>query len=153
VRIPNLASRILALNLKRLSNDCQQANGHPIYLAETFVDPRFYRGTCYRAAGWLYLGNTRGLANHHGSPKSVFVRALRPDATKRLADPYAKTELKAKVRSMKLAESDADTLQKALLTIPDCRMARGIRRNKLTILSIAICAVLCGAKSFEAMAA
>ena len=54
---------------------------------------------------------------------------------------------------MKLSENDADTLHKALLTIPDCRMARGIRHNKLAILSIAICAVLCGAKSFEAIAA
>jgi hypothetical protein len=159
VHIPNLASRILALNLKRLSGDWHKAYGHPIYLAETFVDPRFYRGTCYRAAGWLYLGTTRGFANHHGtyihhgSPKSVFVHALRPDAAKRLADPYVQTELKPKVRSMKLSDSDADSLQKALLTIPDCRMARGIRHNKLAILSIAICAVLCGAKSFEAMAA
>jgi hypothetical protein len=159
VRIPNLASRILALNLKRLSHDWHKAHGHPIYLAETFVDPRFYRGTCYRAAGWLYLGSTRGFANHHGTyvhhgcSKSVFVRPLRPDATKRLADPYVQTELRPKVRSMKLSENDADTLHKALLTIPDCRMARGIRHNKLAILSIAICAVLCGAKSFEAMAA
>jgi hypothetical protein len=159
VHIPNLASRILALNLKRLSDDWQEAHGHPIYLAETFVDPRFFRGTCYRAAGWLYLGTTQGFANHHGTyvhhgySKSVFVRPLRSDATQRLADPYAQTELKAKVRFMRLSENDADTLQKALLTIPDCRMARGIRHNKLAILSIAICAVLCGAKSFEAIAA
>jgi hypothetical protein len=159
VRIFNLASRILALNLKRLSDDWHEAHGHPIYLAETFVDPRFYRGTCYRAAGWLYLGTTQGFANnhgtyvHHGCIKSVFVRPLRPDATNRLADPYVQTELKPKVSSMKLSDNDADTLHKALLTIPDCRMARGIRHNKLAILSIAICAVLCGAKSFEAIAA
>ena len=59
VGIPNLASRILALNLKRLSDDWYEAHGHPIYLAETFVDPRFYRGTCYRTAEWLYLGTTQ----------------------------------------------------------------------------------------------
>jgi hypothetical protein len=158
VRIPNLASRILALNLKRLADDWHNAHGHPIYLAETFVDPRFYQGTCYRAAGWLYLGTTRGFANHHGTyvhhghGKSVFVRPLQPDATQRLADPYAQTQLKRKVGFMKLSENDADILQKALLTIPDCRMARGIRHNKLAILSIAICAVLCGAKSFDAIA-
>jgi len=39
-----------------------------------------------------------------------------------------------------------------LLTIPDCRMPRGIRHNKLAILSIAICAALCGATGFDAMA-
>ena len=102
---------------------------------------------------------TQGFANHHGTYvhhgciKSVFVRPLRPDATNRLADPYVQTELKPKVSSMKPSENAAETLHKALLTIPDCRMARGIRHNKLAILSIAICAVLCGAKSFEAMAA
>lgn len=158
VRVPNLASRVLSLNLKRLSHDWQAVHGHPLYLAETFVDPRFYRGTCYRAAGWLFLGNTSGFANHHGTythhgcVKSVFVRHLRPDATQKLADPYAQMELKAEVTSMKLSYQDADMLHKALLTIPDCRMPRGIRHNKLAILSIAICAALCGATCFDAMA-
>jgi len=158
VNVPNLASRVLALNLKRLSDDWQAAHGHPLYLAETFVDPRFYRGTCYKAAGWLFLGNTRGFANHHGTythhgfSKSVFVRHLRPDAVRKLSDPYAQIELKPKVTSMKLSEKDAHMLQKALLTIPDCRMPRGIRHNRLAILSIAICATLCGATTFEAMA-
>lgn len=158
VRVPNLASRILSLNIKRLSGDWRAVHGHPIYLAETFVDPRFYRGTCYKAAGWLFLGNTRGFANHHGTYthhghiKSVFVRPLRPDATEKLADPYVQLEIKPKVTSMKLSDKDADILHKALLTIPDCRMPRGIRHNKLAILSIAICATLCGATSFDAMA-
>jgi hypothetical protein len=158
VNVPNLASRVLSLNLKRLSRDWQDAHGHPIYIAETFVDPRFYRGTCYKAAGWLCIGNTRGFANnhgtyiHHGYIKSVFVRLIRPDATQRLADPYVRLELKPKVTSMKLSERDADALHKALLTIPDCRMPRGIRHNKLCILSIAICSAICGATTFEAMA-
>lgn len=158
VTVPNLASRILSLNVKRLSGDWQAVHGHPIYLAETFVDPRFYRGTCYKAAGWLFLGNTRGFANHHGTYthhghiKSVFVRPLRTDATEILADPYVQLEIKPKVTSMKLSDKDTDILHKALLTIPDCRMPRGIRHNKLAILSIAICATLCGATGFDAMA-
>ena len=158
VSVPNLASRILALNLKRLPDDWRAIHGHPIYLAETFVDPRFYRGTCYRAAGWLFLGNTRGFANHHGTYihhghiKSVFVRPLRPDATQKLADPYAHLEIKPKATSMKLSEKDAHMLHKALLTIPDCRMPRGIRHKKLALLSIAICATLCGATTFAAIA-
>jgi hypothetical protein len=158
VTVPNLASRVLSLNLKRLSADWQAAYGHPIYLVETFVDPRFYRGTCYRAAGWLLLGNTRGFANHHGTYthhghiKSVFVRSLHKDAPQQLADPYAQLNIKPKVRSMRLSYPDADMLHKALLKIPDCRMPRGIRHNKLSILSIAICATLCGATSFDAIA-
>lgn len=156
--IPNLASRVLSLNLKRLSSDWQAVHGHPIYVAETFVDPRFYRGTCYRGAGWLFLGNTSGFANrhgtytHHGCSKSVFVRQLRRDAIQKLADPYVQLELKPRVTSMKLSDKDSDMLHKALLTIPDCRMPRGIRHNKLAILSIAICATLCGATGFDDVA-
>jgi hypothetical protein len=47
--IPNLASHLLALNLKRLSNDWQNSHGHPILLAETFVDStRFAGNLCPR---------------------------------------------------------------------------------------------------------
>lgn len=52
VRVPQLASKILATNLRRLSADWQERWGHPIRLAETFVDPRRFRGTCYRASNW-----------------------------------------------------------------------------------------------------
>jgi len=62
---PNLASRILALNLKRLSQDWELYYGHPILLAETFVDGARFRGTCYRAAGWQVLGQTRGFAKRN----------------------------------------------------------------------------------------
>jgi hypothetical protein len=157
-RVSHLASRILALNLRRLSDDWQAAHGHPVLIAETFVDPQLYRGTCYRAAGWEFLGHTRGFAKqhdaytHHGRVKSVFVRLLRRDAQRTLSDPAFQPPLKPRLIKMKLSESDAHSLQKALLTIPDCRMPRGIRHNKLAILSIALCATLCNANSFDAIA-
>lgn len=50
--VPNLASRILVLNGKRLSPDWERYYEHPLWLAETFVDAARFRGTCYRAAGW-----------------------------------------------------------------------------------------------------
>jgi hypothetical protein len=34
--------------------------GHPVYFAETFTDPTRFRGTCYRAANWIWLGQTTG---------------------------------------------------------------------------------------------
>ena len=55
---PNLASQILARNLRRLNRDWEDAYGHPVLLAETFVDAARFRGTCYRAAGWQCLGVT-----------------------------------------------------------------------------------------------
>ena len=78
-RLPNLASRVLALNLRRLSGDRQQIHGHPLLLAETFVDPARFTGTCYRAANWQAVGSTRGFARRnghdlaHGQPKQVLL--------------------------------------------------------------------------------
>jgi len=158
VRVPHLASRMLALNLRRLSDDWQRSHGHPIWVAETFVDPERYRGTCYRAAGWAFLGHTRGFAKnheiytHHGRIKSVFVRPLRQDALRKLADPGFQPPLKPRLTTMKLSENDSFLLHKALLTIPDSRMPRGIRHHRLAILSVAVCAIICGARSFDAMA-
>ncbi len=42
------------------SSECEVRSGHPIYLLETFVDPSRFRGTCYRAANWMVVGQTTG---------------------------------------------------------------------------------------------
>jgi len=46
VRVKNLASRILGLNLARLSEDWQRVHGHGLVLAETFIDPSRFAGSC-----------------------------------------------------------------------------------------------------------
>ena len=61
-RVPNLASRVLGLSLRRLSEDIQAVHGYPAHLAETFVDVSRFAGTCYRASNWRSLGLTRGFA-------------------------------------------------------------------------------------------
>lgn len=60
VHVPHLASHLLGCISRRLSADWDCAYAHPIYFTETFVDPALYRGTCYRAANWTYLGITTG---------------------------------------------------------------------------------------------
>jgi len=50
VRVPHLASHILGRASSRLSADWERMYGHPVYFAETFIDPGRFRGTCYRAA-------------------------------------------------------------------------------------------------------
>ena len=91
VQVRCLASKVLALNLRRLSRDWQQAWNHPVLLAETFVDAR-YRGTCYRAANWLRLGETAGRSKRgnqylHGGPKkALFVYPLRRHASRILRE-------------------------------------------------------------------
>src|SRR5690606_28026586 len=65
-RQPHLASRVLGLSCRRLSRDWQAAFGHPVFLAETFVDSERFLGTCYRAAGWTLLGETKGFGRSAG---------------------------------------------------------------------------------------
>jgi hypothetical protein len=60
VRVPHLGSHILGQMARRVSADWQLIYGHPIYLLETFVDPTRFRGTCYRAANWIVVGETTG---------------------------------------------------------------------------------------------
>jgi hypothetical protein len=92
VRVRHLASKVLAMNLRRLSADWQQVWNHPLYLVETFVDTTRHRGTCYRAANWMYLGETAGRSKrgnnyaHGGTRKSLFVYPLRRHATRWLRD-------------------------------------------------------------------
>ena len=60
VQVRHLASHLLGRMSRQLSGDWQRMYAHPIYFTETFVDPSRYRGTCYRAANWTYLGMTTG---------------------------------------------------------------------------------------------
>jgi Domain of unknown function (DUF4338) len=60
VCVPHLASHILGKMTSQLSRDWELMYGHPVYFAETFIDPGLFRGTCYRAANWKFLGLTTG---------------------------------------------------------------------------------------------
>jgi hypothetical protein len=60
VRVRNLASRILAMAARRVVLDYPRQYGIRPVLLETFVDAQRYRGTCYRAANWICLGETAG---------------------------------------------------------------------------------------------
>lgn len=60
VRVPHLASHLLARMTRMLSDEWQKVYGHGVYFAETFVDPALHRGICYRAANWILMGLTQG---------------------------------------------------------------------------------------------
>jgi hypothetical protein len=70
VRVPHLASHILGKVTRALSADWDRMYGHPVYFAETFIDPGRFRGACYRAANWQLLGVTtgRGKNDHTNKP-------------------------------------------------------------------------------------
>lgn len=84
VQIPNLASYIMGKNLRRLRADWQNIYQEDLWLVETFVDPRYFRGTVYKASNWKYLGTTKGYTKqgqgylYHGRVKNVFVYVLEP---------------------------------------------------------------------------
>jgi hypothetical protein len=60
VQVPHLASHVLGRMARQLPADWQRIYGHPVFFLETFVDPARHRGTCYRAANWIVLGETFG---------------------------------------------------------------------------------------------
>src|SRR5438132_1082548 len=61
VEVNNLASRILSEAVRRMAVDWKRHYRVEPMLAEPLVDPRRYRGTCYRAANWIDVGFTSGL--------------------------------------------------------------------------------------------
>lgn len=88
---PNLISRFMKLMLGSLSGDWERRWGHPIVLVESFVDPRFYQGTAYKASGWSHLGRTAGwkrdaddFYEKNDAPKQIWVRELADNACARL---------------------------------------------------------------------
>lgn len=60
VRVPHLASHVLSLISKRITGDWIKKYNHPVWGLETFVDSTRFKGTCYKAANWIYLGKTSG---------------------------------------------------------------------------------------------
>jgi hypothetical protein len=93
VRVPHLASHLLGRLSRRISQDWQRFYHHEVVWLEAFVDPdRGYKGTCYKAANWIYLGHTTGRGkNDHSkkanrSLKAVFGYPLRRDFREVLCD-------------------------------------------------------------------
>jgi hypothetical protein len=82
VHVKYLASHILSVAVKRVVVDWWERYKVKLYLAETFVDSRRYKGTCYKAANWIYLGQSKGASksgnsyNWHGEIKDVYVYPL-----------------------------------------------------------------------------
>ena len=78
-----------------LSEDWQAEHVHCVLFVVTFVDPQRFQGICYRAAGWLFMGASRGCAGRtreyflpHEQPKELFVKAIYPRALQWLRAPH-----------------------------------------------------------------
>lgn len=96
VKIKNLASHVLAQAVRRVRADWLQRWCYSPVLAETFVDPQHFHGSCYRAANWQLLGMTTGAGlvrkgkTYTTTPRMIFAKPLVKDFRSLLcSDPPA----------------------------------------------------------------
>jgi predicted transposase YbfD/YdcC len=155
---PNLASRILSLCERRLAQDWPARFGHPLWLLETFVDPCHFHGTIYRAANWVYVGDTRGFRRTRKgysataqAPKRVFLRPLVPHVQARLSCPILDPTYCHGAPKLMLSAEHMRSLPAFFADIPDPRRAQGRRHRLPVVLAIATAAVLCGARGYKAI--
>lgn len=133
---PNLASRVMRLCVERLSTDWVLRWGHPLLLAESFVDVQVFRGTCYKASGWQELGLTQGYGRSredfylkHDRPKQLWIRELRAGArellkARTLPEAYAGVEDKAAVVCEHSAR-ELEAMRQFFGAVPDWRSKIG----------------------------
>ena len=160
VQIKNLASKALALNLNRLSSDWLEVHEHPIFLAETFIDQSRFTGTCYRAAGFIPLGQTQGYGRSagryymHGKIKTILIRPLKRKTRQWLSAPFFSPALflgrkyPALVDLNRLTIDGSGGLLEHLSTVTDSRKLHGIRHSHIAVLAIVVCASLSGSDSY-----
>jgi Druantia protein DruA/DDE_Tnp_1-associated len=161
---PNLASRVLKLACARLPGDWQEHFGYPVLVAETFVDPQRFKGTCYKAAGWEQLGPTQGYARDWQDfytdtrhPKQLWVRALGAGALAQaraaelapaLADPQGPVPPACPVPTPRL-----DSLWECFYQLmTDPRDPRGVRHTLASLLVLIGLAVVAGCQGVHALA-
>lgn len=160
---PNLASRVLKLVGERLPADWQAHFGYPVLVAETFVDPQRFRGTCYQAAGWQPLGPTQGYERDWQDfytdtrhPKQLWVTPLGAGALAQaraaelppaLADPQGPLPPACPVATARL-DSLWEWFHKRMT---DPRQPRGIRHPLASCLALIALAVTAGAKGPHAI--
>ena len=162
-RYPNLASRVLGLTLRRLSDDWQEQWGHPVLVVESFVDESRYRGTCYRACGFEAVGATAGFSRasrdfyqEHGQPKQLYLREVRPGARKLLRQARLPEELASYEADLAgpcpFRAPALESLLDRFGALPDSRSGHGLRhRQRFVLACAAVCTVMgaCGYRAFE----
>lgn len=102
VKIKNLASRILGELDSRIVKDWQTKYGIKPRVAETFVDPARFLGTCYKASNWQFVGTTKGFkksgASHNRTeqPKMLFLKGLEKSLNKQLIENFRSVKTRQK---------------------------------------------------------
>lgn len=159
-RVPHLASRILALNCACLSRDWEQAYDHPVLLAETFVDRALFKGTCYRAAGWEVIGETKGVSREaggwkrHGVIKTLLMKPLQRDALDQLRCDHQTNDRLSKITPQEIRLTGKDGLLEILRRhVPDPRQRKGRRFPLVALLGLLVAGMLSGRTDVEHISA
>jgi len=155
---PNLVSRFMRLMLGRLSQDWESTWGHPVALAESFVDPQEYRGTAYKVSGWSQLGGTRGwkrsavdFYEKHDRPKQVWIRELVKNACGKLRAPelppaWVKVEQKTAPRCAAQAPQIRSLVQTLRAEVPECRSKHALAYPIAGMLALIALAMFSGVR-------
>ena len=160
-RYPNLASRVLGLCLRRLSDDWRARWEHPVLVVESFVDETRYRGTCYRACGFEAVGLTAGFGrasrdfyHEHGQPKQLYLRALRPGARHLLRRGRLPPDLAAHEEKITgpcpFRAGELGSLLDRFRVLRDARSGHGLRHRQPFVLACAAVATLMGSSGYQA---
>jgi predicted transposase YbfD/YdcC len=160
-RVPNLASAVLGRILRRIDADYRRVHGLAVLAVETFTDPSRHAGTCYAAAGFTPVGATGGYgrrrgAEHytfHGHPKIYWLRPLHRHALAVLAGGFPSPLLCFPPRRdlIELNVVEFGSLRRHLSGVSDGRKARGVRHDHVTILLVAVCALLSNNLNYTAI--
>ncbi len=155
---PNLATRAMALNLARLSQDWRAKYGHPIVLVESFVDLEWFRGTAYKASGWQMVGTTAGFKRvaqdfyeAHERPKQLFVKELVRHAARglrarQLPARWGAQEQRVERRCLLEKEQLLSLWMVLHQQLPESREAQGLRHRQATVLAITFAFLLGGGR-------
>ena len=155
---PNLISRFMKLMLARLSRDWEREWGHPVALAETFVDPHLYQGTAYKASGWHRLGQTAGwkrdaedFYQKHGRPKQIWVRELAPKAGEKLRaaslpPPWRSVEEKAPPHCAAKARAMRSLVEHLRAEVPEYRAKEALAYPIAGLLGLIALAMFSGVR-------
>jgi hypothetical protein len=155
---PNLISRFMKLMLARLSSDWLERWGHPLALAESFVDPQLFRGTAYKVSGWSQLGHTAGwqrsagdFYQKHDRPKQIWVRELVPKACAKLRAPtlppeWARIEADATPRCTAKAEDLRSLVEGLRAGVPEFRSKKALAYPLAGMLALITQAMFSGVR-------
>ena len=163
-RVPNMASKVLSLCIRRISSDWEVNFQHPVLIAETFTEvDGARRGTGYQAAGWTRLGETKGFQKDKNNfyvktavCKGVWGKELCSEArtiltSEKLPDEYVpfEKELSHDFARKKLGVKKLGSLFEVLCSFNETPRKRGQRYLVSSCLATVFCGVFAGCKGLR----